>query len=73
LLSLIGLPTETAISSVAATINGCGPGLELVGAASNFSMIPDAGKLLLTLVMLLGRLELYAIFVLFVPAFWKHR
>jgi trk system potassium uptake protein len=71
LLSLMGLPTETAISSVAATINGVGPGLQLVGAVSNFSMIPDAGKLLLCLVMLLGRLELYAIFALFVPAFWK--
>lgn len=71
LLSLIGLPTETAISSVLATINGCGPGLELVGAVSNFSMIPDAGKLLLSLVMLLGRLEFYSIFVLLIPAFWK--
>jgi len=71
LLSLVGLPSETAFSSVAATLNNVGPGLELVGAIENFSAIPTAGKMLLSIVMVLGRLEFMAIFVLFVPTFWK--
>ena len=70
-LSLLGLPSETAFSAVAATINGVGPGIHLVGAVRNYAFIPDAVNLLLSFVMLLGRLEFLTIMVLFVPAFWK--
>jgi len=73
LLSGIGLPFRTAISAVAATLNGVGPGLEHVGAARDFHLVPDSGKLVLCLCMLLGRLELFTFCALFVPGFWKRR
>lgn len=70
-LAFLGLPLVTGFTAVAACLNNIGPGLELVGAVENYSFIPDSGKLLLALLMAMGRLELYAICVLFVPSFWK--
>ena len=69
-MSLEGLPFQTAASSVAATLNGVGPGLEHVGAIENFGFIPPMGKVCLSLCMVMGRLELYSICVLFLPGFW---
>jgi len=71
-MTAIGLPFTTAATSVAATLNNIGPGLELVGATADYSHIPDIGKLLLSVCMVMGRLELFSICVLFLPAFWKH-
>ncbi len=71
-MALLGLPTETAVTSVVTTVNNVGPGLEAIGPAADFSTIPAVGKLFLSLCMALGRLEVFAIFVLFVPSFWKH-
>jgi len=62
---------ETALSSVATTLGGMGPGLNAVGATHNFSVFPNAGHLVLIACMLLGRLEFYTVFVLFLPSFWK--
>jgi len=70
-LCWIGLPIVTSISSVAAAINGCGPGLEYVGGFEDFSNIPVLGKGVLCVLMLMGRLEIYAILVLFFPSFWR--
>lgn len=70
-LCWIGLPIVTSISSVAAAINGCGPGLEYVGGLEDFSSIPTFGKGVLCILMLMGRLEIYAILVLFFPSFWR--
>ena len=58
-------------SAVAATLNNIGPGLGVVGPTENYAAFSGAGKILLTVCMLLGRLELFAILVLFVPSFWK--
>ena len=58
-------------SAVAATLNNIGPGLGVLGPHSNYSGFSPQGKLLLTLLMLLGRLELFAILVLFAPSFWR--
>ena len=58
-------------SAVAATLNNIGPGLGVLGPADNYSDFSQPGKALLTLLMLLGRLELFAILVLFVPSFWR--
>jgi trk system potassium uptake protein TrkH len=58
-------------SAVAATLNNIGPGLGVLGPHKNYSAFSSAGKLLLTLLMLLGRLELFAILVLFFPSFWR--
>lgn len=71
LLSALGLPYETATTAVITTINIVGPGLDLVGPDAAFAIIPPLGKIYLCLCMILGRLELFTITVLFVPAFWR--
>lgn len=71
-MSALGLPFQSAATSVIATLNNIGPGLEMVGAVQNFQFIPDSGKVFLSLCMAMGRLELFSICVLFLPSFWKH-
>lgn len=71
-MSALGLPFETATTSVIATLNNIGPGLGLVGATGDYADIPDVGKIFLSLCMVLGRLELFSVCVLFVPSFWRH-
>ena len=72
LLSLSGLDFTTSISGAATSISNVGPGLgELIGPNGNFSQIPDFSKWVLSLGMILGRLELFAILVLFLPSFWQ--
>lgn len=60
----------TAATACVATLNNIGPGLELVGATQNYGWLSPASKVVLSVLMALGRLEVYAIFVLFVPRFW---
>jgi len=72
-LAALGLDVLTATTAVIATLNNIGPGLSAVGPVENFSFIPTSGKWLLSLCMVLGRLELFAILVLFVPSFWRGR
>jgi len=73
LLSLTGLDFITAISGAATSISNVGPGLgAIIGPNGNFSTLPDVSKWILTLGMILGRLELFAILVLFLPSFWRN-
>jgi trk system potassium uptake protein len=73
LLSLTGLDFVTAISGAATSISNVGPGLgSIIGPNGNFSSLPDVSKWILTLGMILGRLELFAILVLFLPSFWRN-
>ena len=73
LLSLTGLNFITAISGAATSISNVGPGLgSEIGPNGNFSSLPDASKWILTVGMILGRLELFAILVLFLPGFWRN-
>ncbi len=67
----MGLEPITAFTSVLATLNNIGPGLNAVGPYLNFGDLPELGKLLLTFFMILGRLEFYAVVVLLVPSFWR--
>jgi trk system potassium uptake protein TrkH len=71
LMLLSGLDIVTAFSAVVATLNNIGPGLGLVGPASNFGALTDFQTWICTVAMLLGRLELLAVMVLFVPHFWR--
>ena len=72
LLSLTGLDFITSISGAATSISNVGPGLgENIGPNGNFSNLSDFSKWVLCLAMLLGRLELFAILVLFIPSFWR--
>ncbi|HEX8589879.1 TrkH family potassium uptake protein [Pseudomonas sp.] len=73
MLSLLGLDWMTALTGAASTVSGVGPGLgETIGPAGNFSTLPDAAKWILSLGMLLGRLEIITVLVLCIPAFWRH-
>ena len=73
LLSLSGLDFITSISGAATSISNVGPGLgSIIGPNGNFSSLPDVSKWILSMGMILGRLELFAILVLFLPSFWRN-
>lgn len=71
-LAALGLDFLTASSAIAAALAGAGPGLgPVIGPAGNYQSLPDAAKWVLSAAMLLGRLEIFTVFVLFTRAFWK--
>ncbi len=73
LLSLSGLDFITSISGAATSISNVGPGLgTTIGPNGSFSLLPDFSKWVLSIGMILGRLELFAILVLFLPSFWRN-
>ncbi|MDC0043626.1 TrkH family potassium uptake protein [Candidatus Pelagibacter sp.] len=72
LLTISGLDFITSISGAATSISNVGPGLgTTIGPNGNFSMLSDFSKWILSLGMILGRLELFAILVLLLPSFWR--
>lgn len=72
LLALCGLDFVTSLSGAATVLNNVGPGLgPIIGPVGNFAPLPDSAKWLLAFGMLLGRLELFTILVLLMPAFWR--
>ncbi len=71
LLSVDGYDLTTNFTAAISCLSNVGPGLGLVGPSGNFAIFSGFSKVLLTLTMLTGRLELYAILCLFVPRFWK--
>ena len=73
LLSAMNVEFDTAFGAVATSISNVGPGIGDVGPTDNFSNIPWPGKWLLSLLMLLGRLELFTVLMLLSPHFWKNR
>ncbi|NIW38242.1 MAG: TrkH family potassium uptake protein, partial [Gemmatimonadetes bacterium] len=66
---LLGLDLLTAAGASAASIGNIGPGLAAVGPTENYAWLPGPGKLVLSALMLLGRLEIYTVLVLFHPEF----
>lgn len=71
-LNLTGLDALTSISGAATAIANVGPGLgPIIGPAGNFSTLPDSAKWILSLAMLVGRLELMVVLVLFTARFWR--
>ena len=72
LLSISGLDFLSAISGSATSISNVGPGLgDMIGPNGNFSEVSDSSKWILSFAMLLGRLEIFAVLVLFLPSFWR--
>jgi trk system potassium uptake protein TrkH len=72
LLSVTGLDFLSAISGAATSISNVGPGLgDIIGPNGNFKSIPEVSKWILSFSMLLGRLELFAVLILFFPSFWR--
>ncbi len=70
LISLDQVDMVSAISAVAATLNNIGPGLAMVGPTQNFAFFTPFSKILFSIIMLLGRLELFTIIALIVPQKW---
>ena len=71
-LALLGLDLTTALSGAATALANVGPGLgATIGPAGNFSTLSDPAKWVLSLAMLMGRLELFTVLVLFAPSFWR--
>jgi trk system potassium uptake protein len=73
LLSMLGLEYLTAMSAAVTALANVGPGLgDTIGPAGTFAPLPDSAKWLLSIAMLLGRLELFTMLILFTPAFWRN-
>ena len=72
LLSITGLDFLSAISGAATSISNVGPGLgEMIGPNGNFGEVSNISKWILSFAMLVGRLEIFAVLVLFLPSFWR--
>ena len=71
LISFDGFDIATNFTAALTCLSNMGPGLGLIGPAGNFSIFSDFSKLLMSFLMLAGRLELYPILVLFFPSVWK--
>ncbi len=65
------LTLTTSVTAVAATLNVIGPGLGQVGASESYEIVDPFGRVVLTVCMLLGRLEIFTALALLSPAFWK--
>ena len=65
------LTLTSSATAVAATLNVIGPGLGQVGATESFQIVDPFGRVVLTVCMLLGRLEIFTALALLSPAFWK--
>ncbi|MDF1549595.1 MAG: TrkH family potassium uptake protein [Bacteroidales bacterium] len=71
LLVFNGVDGQTAASSVATCMAGIGPGLGSVGPVGNFAHLPALSKIILSFLMIVGRLEIYTVFMLFSKSFWR--
>ena len=72
-ISSLGYDFNTSIGAVATCLGNIGPGFGKVGPVDNFAFISNGGKWILSLLMLLGRLELFTVLILFTPYYWtKH-
>jgi trk system potassium uptake protein TrkH len=67
----VALPFQTALGAVATCLGNIGPGLGAVGPVYNFSILPDHSKIILSFIMIIGRLELFSVLILFSPSFWR--
>ena len=71
LLTLLGLDLMTAIGGAISSVGNVGPAFGTLGPADNYAHVPMLGKWVLAGLMMLGRLEIFTVLVLFVPAFWR--
>lgn len=71
IIVIIGTDPVTAASAVATSLGNAGPGLGSIGPMSNYAHLPGINKLILSFLMIIGRLEIYTIFIIFTKSFWK--
>ncbi len=72
-MNALGLDKVTAFASVLSTVYNIGPGFAGVGPAQNYAFVPDAGKIVLSVLLLVGRLEFVTVMALFSAHFWRWR
>ena len=72
-ISLDGFDFTTNFTAALSCVSNVGPGLGLVGPSGNFSIFSPLSKLVMAFTMLFGRLEIYAMLILFIPSAWKRR
>ena len=70
-MTLCQLDLATAFSATATTLGNVGPGLGAIGPTENFAHLPAVAKWILSLLMLLGRLEIFTVLVFLSPAYWR--
>ncbi len=70
-LSIMGMDFKSAVGASLAALSNTGPGFGIDGPLGNYSQVPIFGKWFLSLLMILGRLELFSVLILFSPTFWK--
>lgn len=73
LLTLMGMDIDTSLGSCVSMLSNVGPGTGATGPASNFSVVPALGKWLMSLYMLVGRLEIFTVLFLLLPGYWKQQ
>jgi trk system potassium uptake protein TrkH len=71
IIVVTGVDPVTASSSVATCMAGIGPGLGSIGPAGNFASMPELSKIVLSLLMIVGRLEIITVFTIFTRTFWR--
>lgn len=71
LLAVMGLDMESSVTASIAALGNVGPGMGIVGPMEGFNSVPGPGKLILSLYMLIGRLEVFTVVVMLTPEFWK--
>ena len=70
-VGLSGFDLLTAISTALVTLGNIGPGFAMVGPTQNYAFFPDYLKIFLSIIMMMGRLEVFTVLILFTPRFWK--
>ena len=70
-LSAMGIPIIDAFFSAFSCMSNTGLGAEITGYGATYALLPAAAKWVLSLLMLIGRLEIFTVLVLFAPAFWR--
>ncbi len=71
LLAALDVPLVDAFFSSFSCVSNTGLGSGVTGYGENYTAVPDAGKWILSLLMLIGRLELFTVLILFTPSFWR--
>lgn len=70
-MTMFGVDFDTALGSVATSLGNVGPGIGNVGPTDNFAWLSSGAKWFLSILMLIGRLELFTVLILFTPYFWS--
>ncbi|MEO5327155.1 MAG: TrkH family potassium uptake protein [Magnetococcus sp. THC-1_WYH] len=73
ILILLGMDPVSAFGAALTCFSNVGPGFGTVGPASNFAAVPELGKILLSILMVVGRLEIYTVVLIFTIGFWRRR